>query len=137
MIKRTLCIETPCHLKCRDEQLVVSYEHIKGFEDRADKTVPIEDIGMLVLEHRQITLSHYLLDKLVANNTAVITCNETHHPSGLLMPLESNTLQSERFKAQIEASEPLKNNYGSKRLKLKFKIKAGYCKGGILKTPIC
>lgn len=120
MIKRTLCIETPCHLKCSNEQLVVSYAHIKGLEDRADKTVPIEDIGMLVLEHQQITLSHYLLDKLIANNTAVITCNETHHPSGLFMSLESNTLQSERFKAQIEATEPLKKQLWQQTVKAKI-----------------
>ena len=120
MIKRTLCIETPCHLKCSNEQLVVSYAHIKGLEDRADKTVPIEDIGMLVLEHQQITLSHYLLDKLIANNTAVITCNETRHPSGLFMPLESNTLQSERFKAQIEATEPLKKQLWQQTVKAKI-----------------
>lgn len=120
MIKRTLCIETPCHLKCSNEQLVVSYAHIKGLEDRADKTVPIEDIGMLILEHQQITLSHYLLDKLIANNTAVITCNETHHPSGLFMSLESNTLQSERFKAQIEATEPLKKQLWQQTVKAKI-----------------
>ena len=120
MIKRTLCIESPCHLKCRDEQLVVSYEHIKGFEDRAEKTVPIEDIGILVLEHQQITLSHYLLDKLLRNNASVITCNETRHPSGMMLPLESNTLQSERFKAQIEATEPLKKQLWQQTVKAKI-----------------
>ena len=128
MIKRTLCIETPCHLKCSNEQLVVSYAHIKGLEDRADKTVPIEDIGMLVLEHQQITLSHYLLDKLIANNTAVITCNETHHPSGLFMPLESNTLQSERFKAQIEATEPLKKQLWQQTVKSKIQNQSAVLK---------
>lgn len=128
MIKRTLCIETPCHLKCSNEQLVVSYAHIKGLEDRADKTVPIEDIGMLVLEHQQITLSHYLLDKLIANNTAVITCNETHHPSGLFMPLESNTLQSERFKAQIEATEPLKKQLWQQTVKAKIQNQSAVLK---------
>lgn len=120
MIKRTLCIESPCHLKCSNEQLVVSYSHIKGLEDRADRTVPIEDIGILVLEHQQITITHYLLDKLVANNVAVITCNNTHHPTGLLMPLESNTLQSERFRAQIDASEPLKKQLWQQTVKAKI-----------------
>ncbi len=104
MIKRTLCIESPCHLKCSNEQLVVSYSHVKGLEDRADRTVPIEDIGMLVLEHQQITITHFVLDKLVANNVAVIICNDTHHPTGLFMPLESSILQSERFRHQIEAT---------------------------------
>lgn len=120
MIKRTLCIESPCHLKCSNLQLVVSYKHIKGLEDRADKTVPIEDIGILVLEHPQITITHFLLDSLVANNVAVVTCNNTHHPSGLLMPLESNTLQSERFRAQIDATEPLKKQLWQQTIKAKI-----------------
>ena len=128
MIKRTLCIETPCHLKCSNEQLVVSYNHVKGLEDRADKTVPIEDIGMLVLEHQQITLSHYLLDKLVTNNVAVITCNETHHPTGMLLSLEGNTLQSERFRAQIEATEPLKKQLWQQTVKAKISNQASVLK---------
>ncbi|MBS1648197.1 MAG: type II CRISPR-associated endonuclease Cas1 [Bacteroidetes bacterium] len=120
MLKRTLCIESPCHLKCSNEQLVVSYEHIKGYEDRAERIVPIEDIGILVLGHQQITLSHYLLDKLIANNVAVITCNNTHHPSGLFMPLESNTLQSERFREQINATVPLKKQLWQQTVKAKI-----------------
>ncbi len=120
MIKRTLCIESPCHLKCNNSQLVVSYSHVKGLEDRADRSVPIEDIGMLLLEHQQITISHYLLDTLMNNNVAVITCNNTHHPSGLFLPLEGNTLQSERFRAQIEASEPLKKQLWQQTVKAKI-----------------
>lgn len=104
--------------------MVVSYSHVKGLEDRADRTVPIEDIGMLVLEHQQISITHYLLDKLVANNVAVITCNDTHHPTGLLMPLESNTLQSERFRAQIDATEPLKKQLWQQTVKAKISNQA-------------
>jgi len=128
MIKRTLCIESPCHLKCRNEQLVVSYEHVKGYEDRAERTVPIEDIGMLVLEHQQITLSHYLLDKLLANNASVVTCNETRHPSGMMLPLEGNTLQSERFRAQIEATDPLKKQLWQQTVKAKITNQAAVLK---------
>ena len=120
MIKRTLCIETPCHLKCNNNQLVVSYSHVKGLEDRADRSVPIEDIGMLILEHQQITISHYLLDALMNNNVGVVTCNNTHHPSGLFLPLEGNTLQSERFRAQIEATEPLKKQLWQQTVKAKI-----------------
>lgn len=120
MIKRTLCIETPCHLKCRNEQLVLNYEHIKGYENRPEKSVPIEDIGMLVLEHQQITISHYLLDKLVANNASVVICNETKHPTAMMLSLEGNTIQSERFRAQIEATEPLKKQLWQQTVKAKI-----------------
>ena len=97
-------------------------------EDRPDKSVPIEDLGMLVLEHQQISLTHYLLDKLVSANVAVVTCNDTHHPTGLLMPLESNTLQSERFRAQIEATEPLKKQLWQQTVKAKINNQAAVLK---------
>ena len=128
MIKRTICIENACFLKFANQQMIVSYSHIKGMEDKPDKSVPIEDLGMLVLEHQQISLTHYLLDKLVSANVAVVTCNDTHHPTGLLMPLESNTLQSERFKWQIEATEPLKKQLWQQTVKAKISNQAAVIK---------
>ncbi len=128
MIKRTICIENACFLKFSNEQMVVSYSHIKGMEDKEDKTVPIEDLGMLILEHQQISLTHYLLDKLVSSNVAVVTCNDTHHPTGLLMPLESNTLQSERFRAQIDATEPMKKQLWQQTVKVKITNQAAVLK---------
>ena len=120
MIKRTLQIGSPCHLKCANNQLVVSYSHVKGQENKPDRTVPIEDIGILLLEHQQISLTHYLLDKLVSSNVAVITCNDAHHPTGMLLPLEGNTIQSERFRYQIEATEPLKKQLWQQTVKAKI-----------------
>ena len=120
MIKRTICISTPCLLRCQDEQLLVQYDHINGYENVPAKKVPIEDIGVLVLEHQQITITHYLLDKLVQNNTAVITCNATMHPSGMLLNLEGNTVQSKRFRAQIQATEPLKKQLWQQTVQAKI-----------------
>ena len=120
MIKRTICIETPCHLKYRDEQMVVSYQHVKGYESLSERTVPIEDLGMLILEHQQITLTHYLLDKLVEKNVALVSCNDKKHPTGMMLPLEGNTLQQERFDAQINATEPLKKQLWQQTVKAKI-----------------
>lgn len=120
MIKRTICIENPCHLKCRDEQMVVSYSHVKGYEELPEKVVPIEDIGMIMLEHQQITLTHYLLYKLVEENVAVVSCNDKKHPTGMMLPLEGNTLQQERFDAQINATEPLKKQLWQQTVKAKI-----------------
>jgi CRISP-associated protein Cas1 len=128
MIKRTICIENACFLKFKEGQMVVSYKHIKGMEEQPDRTVPIEDLGMLILEHQQINLTHYLLDKLVSNNVAVVTCNETHHPTGLLMPLEANTLQSERFRAQLNATEPLKKQMWQQTVTAKISNQAALIK---------
>lgn len=120
MIKRTIYIESPCRLFTQLEQLVVCYAHVKGMEDIPDKTVPIEDIAYLVLDHEQITISHRLLDKLLANNTAVVTCNEKHHPTGMFLNLDGNTIQSERFRAQIQATEPLKKQLWQQTIKAKI-----------------
>jgi CRISP-associated protein Cas1 len=72
------------------------------------KTVPIEDIGVIMLDNQQITITQALMAKLLNNNTSIITCDNTHHPVGLFLNLDGNTLQSRIFQAQVDASEPLK-----------------------------
>lgn len=103
MIKRTLYFGNPAYLKTKNEQLVME------LADTGEvKSVPIEDIGLLILDHQQITISQALMAKLLDNNTAVVTCNEKHHPTGMFLNLDGSSLQSMKFKAQIAASEPLK-----------------------------
>ncbi|SHJ52782.1 type II CRISPR-associated endonuclease Cas1 [Flavobacterium haoranii] len=106
MIKRTLFFGNPAYLSTKNEQLVVNYPD----EEQAAKTVPIEDIGVIVMENQQITVTNGLLEKLITNNVAVINCNQQHMPIGLLMPLNGHSEQSERFRTQIHASLPLKKN---------------------------
>lgn len=103
MIKRTLYFGNPAYLSTHLEQL-----EIKVIETGETRSIPIEDIGVLILDNQQITITQALIAKLLANNTAFITCNNTHHPVGLLLNLDGHTLQSRIFNAQLEASEPLK-----------------------------
>ncbi|NOU19365.1 MAG: type II CRISPR-associated endonuclease Cas1 [Bacteroidales bacterium] len=116
MIKRTLLFGNPAYLSLRDQQLVAD---ITGNEKK-QMTAPVEDIGVVLLDSYQITITHQLLNSLLANNTAVITCNEKHMPYGLLLPLEGNTLQSERFKDQMEASVPLKKQLWQQTVQAKI-----------------
>ena len=103
MIKRTLYFGTPAYLKTKNEQLLVE------LADTAEvKTAAIEDIGVLILDHQQITITHSVIAKLLANNVALITCDDIHHPTGLMLNLDGHTLQSQRFQLQVEASVPLK-----------------------------
>lgn len=106
MIKRTLYFGNPAYLKLKNKQLKVM--HPKESEEQA--SIPIEDIGVLLMDHQQITLSNALLAALIENNVAVIGCDQSHHPTGLFLPLEGHILQSKRFKNQLEASEALKKN---------------------------
>ena len=101
MIKRVLCFENPARLSLKLAQMVVELQDVT-------RTLPIEDIGVVILDHKQITITHALIDALLANNVAIVTSNDKHLPVGLMLPLDGNTLQSERFRAQINASEPLK-----------------------------
>jgi len=115
MIKRTLFFETPSYLNTKHNQLVVTYPNTEE-----KKTIPIEDIGLIVLEHQQITITNGLLQRLAENNVALIHCNSHHLPVGLLLPLVGHTEQSERYKHQIKASGPLKKNLWSQTVSAKI-----------------
>lgn len=128
MIKRTLYFGNPAYLKTRDAQLVITIPGANGRDELVGNTIPIEDIGVLILDHQQITITQVLLDKLLANNVAVITCNDKRHPSGLLLPLDVNSVQQERFEAQVSASEPLKKQLWQQTIKAKIRNQAAVLK---------
>lgn len=115
MIKRTLCFSNPTYLSVKLNQLVISSP-----EKEEKKTIPIEDIGVVILDSPQITVTQTVLVKLLENNTAVVTCNSSHHPIGLQLCLDGNTLQSERFQKQISASEVLKKNLWQQTIQSKI-----------------
>ncbi len=114
MIKRTLYFGNPAYLSLRNKQLRVNKP-----DEETTVTVPIEDIGVMLLDHKQITVSNALLTALIDNNVALIACDHTHHPTGLFLPLEGHVLQSKRFKYQLEASEPLKKNLWAQTVRAK------------------
>ncbi|MCV9932848.1 type II CRISPR-associated endonuclease Cas1 [Flavobacterium sp. LS1R47] len=124
MIKRTLFFGNPAYLSTKNEQIVISYPD----KEQETKTVAIEDIGVIVLENQQITITNGLLEKLTHNNVALINCDQQHLPIGLLMPLSGHTEQSERFKNQINASVPLKKNLWQQTISSKITNQAGLLK---------
>jgi CRISPR-associated protein Cas1 len=104
MIKKTIYFGNPCRLSKKDAQLQVD------IQDEGIRTIPIEDIGMVVLDHYQIVLSNALLTALTENNVAILTCNSSHLPEGLLLPMASHHAFTEKVRFQIESSEPLRKN---------------------------
>jgi CRISPR-associated protein Cas1 len=115
MIKQTLYFSSPVYLSSRNKQLIIRLPEVEkndtlpdAFKTNSVTTRPIEDIGLVILDHQQITVTHGLLTALLENNVAIIHCNDTHHPTGMMLNLDGHTLQAQRFKAQVEASEPLK-----------------------------
>ena len=111
MIKRVLCFTNPSYLSLRLKQIVCELPSQKGDADSrmiATHTIPIEDVGVVILDHKQITITQALLSALLENNCAVITTNDQHMPVGLQLPLSVHSIQSERFRQQLNASEPLR-----------------------------
>ena len=87
-------------------------------------TKPIEDIGVVVLDNQRITITTGAMEALLANNCAIITCDQRSMPVGLMLPLSGNTTQSERFRDQIDASLPLKKQLWQQTIQAKISNQA-------------
>ncbi len=122
MIKRVLCFTNPAYLSLHDCQLVV--EQPAADLPVPKRTIPIEDIGVVILEHKQITITLALTAALLDNNCVIITCNDYHLPKGLLLPLDGHNLQSERYQEQINASEPLRKQLWQQTVSSKIRSQA-------------
>lgn len=122
MIKRTIYIGNPARLSKKDMQMVV--EPTEG----EIKSLPIEDIGLLILDDSQISITHALVNELLTENSAVLWCDNKHLPSGLILPMSANHIFTEKVRAQIEASEPLKKQLWQQTIQCKIKNQAALLK---------
>lgn len=114
MVHRTIYIGNPAKLRLELQQMVV--ETLEG----GTKPVPVEDIGVLVLDHPQITLTNALLGYLLGHNVAVVNCGENHHPQGMFLPMEGHTQLSGISRCQIEATKPLKKQLWQQTVQAKI-----------------
>ncbi|WP_456104611.1 type II CRISPR-associated endonuclease Cas1 [Prevotella sp.] len=127
MIKKTLCFSNPIYLSLRNAQLVLHLPEVESnktlpevMKKEAERTIPIEDIGVVILDNRRITITSGAMEALLENNCAVITCNQKSMPIGLLLPLSGNTIQNERFRTQLDASLPLRKQLWQQTIKQKI-----------------
>lgn len=127
MIKRTLYFGNPAYLSKKNEQLLVRLPEVEIndslseiIKKEAQATIPIEDIGVVILDHPQVIITQGVIESLLSNNVAFVTCDRTHHPTGLMLNLAGNTLQAAKFRAQIEASLPLQKQLWQQTVKAKI-----------------
>ena len=120
MIKRTLFFGNPCELYKQNNQLIVDYKK----EEELNKQVPIEDIGLMVVDHYQVKLTAALIQELIANNTAMVFCDAKHLPSGMLLPLSVHHAYTEKVHKQLEASLPLKKQLWQQTVVAKIRNQA-------------
>lgn len=127
MIKRTLYFGNPAYLSLKNGQMLLRLPEVEtnkdlpqSFKKEAERTFPIEDIGVVILDNKRITVTHGLLESLLRNNCAVITCDSVSMPTGLLLPLDGHTLQNERFRAQVDCSKPLRKQLWQQTVQAKI-----------------
>ncbi|HXK73858.1 MAG TPA: type II CRISPR-associated endonuclease Cas1 [Bacteroidales bacterium] len=127
MIKRTLYFGNPAYLSMQNEQLIIKIPEIEtndslpqAYKDAHIQSIPIEDIGVIVIDNQHITFTSALINKLLEQNCAVITCNNKRMPMGLFLPLSVNTLQNERFTIQMNATLPLKKQLWQQTVQAKI-----------------
>lgn len=131
MIKKTLYFGNPAYLSLKHKQLLIRLPEVANnktlpdnFKENAETTIPIEDIGVIILDNKRLTITQGLLEELLANNCALITCDSTRMPVGLMLPLDGNSVQTERYRDQIEASLPLKKQLWQQTVQSKIRNQA-------------
>lgn len=132
MIKRTLYFGNPAYLSLKMKQMVVRIPQkddgdLPSEEDMV-RTVPIEDLGVIILDNKQITITQGLIDALLENNCALITCDSRRMPVGLMLPLAGNTIQNERFRSQLDSSLPLRKQLWQQTIESKIRNQAAVLK---------
>ena len=127
MIKKTLYFGNSAYLSLRMGQMVIKLPEVESTPDLPERmkqesevTKPIEDIGIVILDNKRITVTQGLLEALLENNCAVITCDSYSMPVGLMLPLYGNSTQNERFREQIDSSLPLRKQLWQQTIKAKI-----------------
>lgn len=102
MAWRSLLISQPAQLTVKNRQLLL--EQKAGLS----ATVPIEDIAIVILETPQASISSALLSELAAHDVAVITCDSSHHPNGVLLPFLPHSRSLKVMQQQLALTLPQK-----------------------------
>lgn len=117
MLKRTLVFSNPMYLSLRNQQLVVAYKE----DPDNTTTIPIEDIGVVVVEHQQVSITLPLLNNLVEHEVQVVFCNSYGMPSSMLLGFEGNSLQGEILRNQMSCGEVLKKQLWKQIVEVKIR----------------
>ena len=127
MVKKTLYFGNPAYLSLRNGQLVIRLPQVEKnktvsdtFKQEAERTFPIQDLGFVILDDKRITITQGLLECLAQNNCALISCDSTHHPVALMLPMQGNTLLSERSRLQVDCPKPLRKQLWQQTVQAKI-----------------
>lgn len=108
------------NLSLKNQQLVIAYK------DSPDEkiTVPIEDVGVVVLEHQQISITLPLVNALTDNNVQLVICNDKGLPHSMLLNLDTNVTQGQTLRNQMNSGEVLKKQLWKQIVECKIRNQA-------------
>jgi CRISPR-associated protein Cas1 len=116
MIKRTLLIENPAYLSTKYEQLVIELKN----ENQEKHTLPMSEIGVVILSHPQITITSQAKILLMQNNVVLIQCGTNGMPIGMMLPFDGHYTFSQNVRHQVEASQALKKQLWQQTIQAKI-----------------
>lgn len=103
MIGKTVEFSTPgTRLSVAHRQLVVERP------DLPTTTLPIEDLGVVIVDDVRATYTQSVFLSLLEAGAAVLVTGRDHLPAGMMLPLDAHHVQTERHRAQVEASGPVR-----------------------------
>lgn len=118
MIKRIVEISGPARLSLSKRQMVIERQGLDP------ETVPVEDIGVLILDHQSISHTQGLFTACFEQNAAVLVCNGKHLPAAMLLPFDSNSLHSRVLAVQSSVSEPIRKRLWQSIVRAKIRGQA-------------
>jgi CRISP-associated protein Cas1 len=103
MLRKTIEFATlGTRLSVAHRQLVVERP------DMPKATLPIEDLGVVIVDDLRATYTQAVFIELLAAGATVLVTGKDHLPAGMMLPLDGHHAATERHRAQIEASEPVR-----------------------------
>lgn len=98
MVWRSVVINRPARLKRENFALVVEQEQ--------SARVPFEDIAVIVLNHREITLTHPVLSACADYGIGVYSTGNNHQPNGLFLPFLQHSRATRMQRLQLSLDRP-------------------------------
>ena len=99
MTWRSVVISRPAKLK-RDHYSL-------SIEQEQTACVPFEDIAVIVLNHREITLTHPVLSACGEYGISLFSTGDTHHPNGVFLPFLQHSRATRWLRLQLDLSRPV------------------------------
>ena len=137
---RVIYISNPAYLSLKNTNFLINQKEL------SEKiSIDLEDISVIVIESRQVTVTTSLLSSIAKMKIALFICDEYHHPNGLFLPFSQHSRFSKISHIQKNISKPLKNKLWQKIIQtkvlnqakaLKVARKEGYKKLKVLSQKV-